>query len=136
MVSRLKMVGTAMLGVMAVALVVAAVGELYDQDVREDCVGPGCVIAYSYQKTWTKVWYDDSSRSVVGHTSNHDIRSGGIRYYTIKSHGHPAFVGCIGDPWCGYQWARIDFDNVDWYDIGVGYVGSWYTQSSVWVRAC
>ena len=131
-----KTIGVIALATVATIMVIAAVVQLYDQDVREDCVGPGCVIAYSYQKTWTAVWYDDSSRSVVGHSGNHDIRSGGIRYYVISSHGHPALRGCIGDPWSGYQWARIDYDDVDWYDGGIGYVGTWYTQSSVWVDAC
>ncbi|RFA98303.1 hypothetical protein CGL51_01090 [Pyrobaculum aerophilum] len=124
------------LAIIATILVIAAVVELYDEQVQEDCVGPGCVIAYSYQKTWTKIWYDDSSHSVVGHAGDHDIKSGGIRYYIIKSHLHPAHIGCIGDPWSGYQWARIDYDNVDWYDAGIGYLTTWFTQSSVWVDAC
>jgi hypothetical protein len=36
-------------------LAVAAVIEFYSDDVRQDCLGPDCVVDYAYQKTWTKV---------------------------------------------------------------------------------
>ncbi|MGB9706211.1 MAG: hypothetical protein ACPL3C_12230 [Pyrobaculum sp.] len=121
---------------MLTAVIMAGVVELYSEDVRSDCTGPACTIGYAYQKTWTKVWYDDTAREVVGHTGGSDIRSGGIYYFQISRQAHPYLAGCVGDPWSGYQWGRIDYDVVDWYDILVGYVGRWFTLSSIWVYAC
>jgi len=100
-------------------LVVAAVIEFYSEDVRSDCLGQNCEIGYAYQKTWTKVWYDDSARKVVGHTGGSYIDSKGIYGYIVIAQGHPATAGCIGDPWSGYQWMRIDYDTVDWYVLGL-----------------
>ncbi|MEZ0320206.1 MAG: hypothetical protein ABWK05_09510 [Pyrobaculum sp.] len=42
------------MSIAVVAIVVAAVVELYDEFVLSDCVGLGCSIAYAYQKTRTK----------------------------------------------------------------------------------
>ena len=64
---RQTLIATALLvGVSMLAM--AAVVEFYSEDVRRYCVGPNCIIAYAYQKTWTKVGYDVSARKVVSHT--------------------------------------------------------------------
>ena len=116
-------------------LAMAAVVEFYSEDVRHYCVGPYCVIGYAYQKTWTKVWYDDTVRKVVSHTGAARIDSKGLYGYVVKAQGHPYIAGCIGDPWSGYGWMRIDYDTVDWYFLGI-YAIRWYTQSSIVVYAC
>jgi len=53
--------------------------------------------------------------------------SGQVVYtpYGIYAQGHPSVVGCIGDPWSGYRWMRIDYDTVDWYVLGI-YATRWY----------
>jgi hypothetical protein len=84
-------------------LAVAAVVEFYSEDVRSDCLGINCEIGYAYQKTWTKVWYDDSVRKVVSHTGGARIDSRGIYGYVVKAQGHPYIAGCIGDLWSGYR---------------------------------
>ena len=132
--ARLKTVMLATLLATASILVTAAVAELYSEDVRQDCLGPGCAIGYAYQKTWTKVWYDTSARKIIGHSGNTDIRSGGAYAFRIVAQAHP-LADCIGDPWSGYQWARIDYDVVDWYVL-TSYATTWTTVSSVWVSGC
>jgi hypothetical protein len=116
-------------------LTMAAVVEFYSEDVRSDCLGTNCEIGYAYQKTWTKVWYDDSVRKVVGHTGAARIDSRGIYGYVVKAQGHPYIAGYIGDRWSGYQWMRIDYDTVDRYVLGI-YATTWHTQSSIVVYAC
>ncbi|MCC6031280.1 MAG: hypothetical protein LM566_00015 [Pyrobaculum sp.] len=116
-------------------LAMAAVVEFYSEDVRQYCVGPYCIIGYAYQKTWTKVGYDDSARKVVSHTGAARIDSKGLYGYVVKAQGHPYIAGCIGDPWSGYGWMRIDYDTVDWYFLGI-YAITWHTQSSIEVYAC
>ncbi len=133
--ARLKTVMLATLLATASILVTAAVAELYNEDVRQDCLGTGCVIGYAYQKTWTKVWYDTSARKILGHSGNADIRSGGAYAFRIVAQAHPYLAGCIGDPWSGYQWARIDYDVVNWYVV-ISYATTWTTVSSVWVSGC
>jgi hypothetical protein len=116
-------------------LAVAAVVEFYSEDVRSDCLGLNCEIGYAYQKTWRKVWYDDSAREVVSHTGDARIDSRDIYGYVVKAQGHPYIAGCVGDLWSGYQWMRIDYDTVDWYVLWIN-ATRWYTQSSIVVYAC
>lgn len=130
MESRLRGVIMLLLAVAIAAFAAATVVEFYDECVQEDCVGPNCVTAYSYQKTWTKVWYDDVLHKVVGHAGNHDIRSGGIRHFEIASHEHPYVADCIADPKTTYGWIRVDYDHVYWYDAGI-FIADWYTESTV-----
>jgi hypothetical protein len=131
---RQKLIATALLvGISMLAM--AAVIEFYSEDVRSDCLGPNCEIGYAYQKTWTKVWYDNSARKVVSHTGAAVIDSKGLYGYVVEAQGHPYIAGCVGDPWSGYGWMRIDYDRVDWYFLGI-YAITWYTQSSIEVYAC
>jgi len=131
---RQTLIATALLvGISMLAM--AAVVEFYSEDVRQYCVGPYCIIGYAYQKTWTKVGYDDSARKVVSHTGAARIDSKGLYGYVVKAQGHPYIAGCIGDPWSGYGWMRIDYDTVDWYFLGI-YAITWHTQSSIEVYAC
>jgi hypothetical protein len=116
-------------------LAVAAVVEFYSEDVCSDCLGPNCEIGYAYQKTWTKVWYGNSARKVVSHTGAAVTDSKGLYGYVVEAQGHPYIAGCVGDPWSGYGWMRIDYDRVDWYFLGI-YAITWYTQSSIEVYAC
>jgi hypothetical protein len=44
----------------------------------------------------------------------------------VIAQGHPDVAGCIGDPWSGYQWMRIDYDTVDWNVLEI-YATKWYT---------
>jgi hypothetical protein len=98
---RQTLIATALLvGISMLAM--AAVIEFYSEDVRSDCLGPNCEIGYAYQKTWTKVWYDDSARKVVSHTGAARIDSKGLYGYVVKAQGHPDVAGCIGDRWSGY----------------------------------
>ena len=116
-------------------LAMAAVVEFYSEDVRSDCLGPNCEIGYAYQKTWTKVGYDDSARKVVSHTGAAYIDGGNILYYIIRAQRHPDVAGCVGDRWSGYWWVRTDYDTVDWYAAGL-YAFTWTTVSSIAVDAC
>jgi hypothetical protein len=116
-------------------LAMAAVVEFYSEDVRRYCVGPYCIIGYAYQKTWTKVGYDDSARKVVSHTGAAYIDGGGILYYIIQAQEHPARAECVGDRWSGYWRVRVDYDTVDWYIPGL-YAFTWTTVSSIAVDAC
>jgi len=116
-------------------LAMAAVIEFYSEDVRRYCVGPYCIIGYAYQKTWTKVGYDDSARKVVSHTGAAYIDGGNILYYIIQAQRHPDVAGCVGDRWSGYWWVRTDYDTVDWYAAGF-YAFTWTTASSIAVDAC
>jgi hypothetical protein len=113
------------------SILVAAVVEMYSEDVREYS-GP---LGYAYQKTWTKVWYDDSARRVVDHTGGADIRSGGMYFSVIRDQEHPAVCGCVYDRWSGYKWIRIDYDSVDWHAPG-GRAWSWFTVSLVIIENC
>jgi len=132
--ARLKTVMLVTLLAITSIFVMATVAELYDEDVRQDCVGPACVIGYAYQKTWTKVWYDTSARKIIGHSGNADIRSGGAYVFSIVAQAHPYIADCIGDPWSSYQWARIDYDVVDWHVLTTYAPATrWTTVSSVWV---
>jgi hypothetical protein len=102
---RQTLIATALLvGISMLAM--AAVVEFYSEDVRSDCLGPNCEIGYAYQKTWTKVWYDNSARKVVSHTGAAVIDSKGLYGYVVKAQGHPYIAGCVGDPWSGYGWMR------------------------------
>jgi hypothetical protein len=115
---RQTLIATALLeGISMLAM--AAVVEFYSEDVRSDCLGQNCEIGYAYQKTWTKVWYDDSARKVVSHTGAADIKSDGGYSYRIYAQGHPSAVGCIGDRWSGCRWMRLDYDTPDWYAVGL-----------------
>jgi hypothetical protein len=116
-------------------LAVAAVVEFYSEDVRRYCVGPNCIIGYAYQKTWTKVGYDDSARKVVSHTGAAYIDGGGIFYNIIIDQRHPDVAGCVGDRWSGYRWVRTDSNTVEWYALGL-YAFKWTTVSSIAVDAC
>jgi hypothetical protein len=131
---RQTLIATALLvGISMLAM--AAVVEFYSEDVRSYCVGPNCIIAYAYQKTWTKVWYDDSARKVVSHTGAAYFDGGGILYYVIIDQKHPDVAGCVGDRWSGYWWVRTDYDILDWYAAGL-YAFRWTTVSSIAVDAC
>jgi hypothetical protein len=134
---RQTLIATALLvGISMLAM--AAVVEFYNEDVRHYCVspvGPYCVTGYAYQKTWTKVWYDDSARKVVSHTGAAYIDGGGILYYIIIDQRHPDIAGCVGDRWSGYWWVRTDSDTVDWYAAGL-YAFRWTTVSSIAVDVC
>jgi hypothetical protein len=73
-VRRLALAVVALL--VGASILVAAVVEMYSEDVREYS-GPS---GHAYQKTWTKVWYDNSAHKVVGHTGGAYIGSGGIYF--------------------------------------------------------
>ena len=131
---RQTLVATALLvGISMLAM--AAVVEFYSEDVRHHCIGPNCVIGNAYQKTWTKVWYDDSARRVVAHSGAAYFDSGGIYYYRTQVQAHPATAQCVGDRWSGYRWMRMYYDILDWYAVGL-YAFTWTTVSSIEVNAC
>jgi hypothetical protein len=131
---RQTLIATALLiGISMLAM--AAVVEFYSEDVRHHCLGPDCVIGKAYQKTWTKVGYDDIARRVVAHSGAAYFDSGGIYYYRIQVQAHPATAQCVGDRWSGYRWMRMDYDILDWYAVGL-YAFTWTTVSSIEVNAC
>ncbi len=59
--------------------------------------------------------------------------SRGIYYCRIQVQAHPATAKCVGDRWSGYRWMRMDYDILDWYDVGLF---RWTTVSSIEVYAC
>ncbi len=99
-----------------------------DQQVKSDCVGPGCVIGYAYQKTWTCAYYDQYH--IIGHTGNVELQSGGIYSFSIIQSLHPLSVYCGVDTGGIIVFNRIDYDKVFW-QAGSLASTTWTTQSGV-----